>query len=195
MTIDQLFSGLIGSVLGGVVTCIYSNYFAKIKLKKDIQLKAYDDVIDNIFQTKQSLSHLLTYINIYITNAKNQDEFISGSINASMDKYTDLCYEFAKNSTNLMGAIHKRQLVFVEFRDYTDGLYKILEEIAKITNELKNAIINIKKAEMNSKFNELNEISIELNKLLWNFAIDMENLFLSNVFKKRINKSIKPSKK
>lgn len=198
MTLNELCSGLIGSILGGIltciITCVYSSYSEKIKLKREIQLKAYGDVIDNIFKTKQSLSYLITYVNTYIINSKNQYEFINKSIDIITDNYNDLCYDFAKDCTGLMGSIDKRQLIFVEFRNYIDNLYKILKETVKISNDLKSKIENIEVIDIESKFTELNNISIKLNKLLWNFAIDMENLFLSKVLKKRINKNIKPTR-
>lgn len=195
MSLDYLCSGLIGSILGGIVaciiTCIYNNSSEKSKLKKDIQLKTYDDVIENIFRTKQSLSHMITYVKMYIINLKNHEEYI----NEKKENFNDLCFKFAKDSTELMGAIDKRQLVFIEFREYIDELYKILNDTIKICSDLIINIDDMNMPDLTTNFDKLNNKSDILNKLLWSFSIDMENKFLSNVFNRRINKNIKSSRK
>lgn len=189
MTIDSLFSGLIGVVIGGVITCFYNEWSLKRKMRLEIIHEAYNSTANMMCKTSHSFSHVLTFLNTGI-DMSEKVEYVRTAISseAYINSYLSLIYDFGNCCTDLISIIHTRQLIFVNYRNYVNDLTVNMEQSISIMNEIQTMIAEENTEELKLKVSELNTRYEKYKEITWNLSIDLENVF-SKVMKVHINKN------
>lgn len=188
----DLFSGLIGAIIGGILTCLYNEYSQKRKYRLDIHLQAFKEISVQMPEVILDFSHLLSYIKSGI-NISEKDKFIETTKvpHYSLDDYLSLCYAFSTSATKLIETMDSYQLVFIKYRKYYNSIESELTEACNIIPLL---ITDIEKSQVNQGslyIKELQTIELKSKEAMWNLQIDMENYF-SGIMHVHINKNIPP---
>lgn len=194
LIMQVLFSGLVGTLIGGILTCLYNEYSQKRKYRLDIHLQALKETSTQMPEVLLNFSHLLSYLKSGI-NISAEDKFIETTKvpHYSLEDYLSLSYAFSTSATKLIGTMESYQLVFIKYRNYYNSIESELTAACKIIPLL---ITDIEKSEINQEslyIKELQTIELRAKEAMWNLSIDMENYF-SGVMHVHINKNIPPDK-
>ena len=194
IVIEVLFSGLVGTLIGGILTCIYNEYAFKKRYRYDIFLKSFDEVSKELREVLLTFSRLLSYLQTEI-DSSNEIKFIATSKAPTYNKenFCSLTYAFGESATHLMGIMDGRQLVFIKYRKYYNSINAELVSAMKI---LPDVIVEIESPTFTNNSDNIQKLqatNLRLKEVSWNLSIDMENFF-NKVMYLNINKKIPPGK-
>lgn len=201
LDINSLLSGGIGVIVGVIATAYYNKKENKKRLKKEIQLRTFEEIINKIMDNRRKLSAFEIFITTQ-SNTLSSTDFLTSffltkdDLISFVNNLNKVTYEFVANCEDLSWTIQKRQMVLLEDKKSVNEIDCCIKNVLDIAEELNTLLINkiASKKDINiennddikEKFDVFIERKDKYYKALYSFDIELENKIFGDIFDKHI---------
>lgn len=199
-----IIAGLSGVVIGALITAFFSERREKKKLIKDLQIKATDDVLKDLKNFASCLSEYSSFVvtlTIILDNEIRKVQPINENI---FEKFISLKHQYNDSYFVFMNNFESKRVIFNKFWGMRNYFFDTDKEFSNIAIELsyllsriyqlkvlKNAFLDDEEFEkLVTLCKRFNEKYSDLASYLYDFTVELQNEFLSKLFKCKVPRRV-----
>lgn len=187
--VSALISGLTGVMTGTLITYKLNGKREKEKLRRDLQIKAVDNILKDIKLCLDKLLNISAFIADFefLLDLSDKESIIKN--------FSDVYLEYQESYENFIHTLDTRAIIFIKFQNIKNSIGSINANLFKEYIRLQNIFNELRYNNFKSNLNKdqkkivatscefIEKNCLDLNKSFSIFIIDLQNEFLSDLFK------------